>query len=332
MSQITSGADGLEEEGESTGTGRDCSQGEAGKSRAELSSAFALLGSVPVTRDLLGQEHSASSQRLLLPPVLAQAPNLYPSDTIGKFLTHPGQQHCQLPELPIGLPPKFRQIMGALLTPSTLGHQGGFTGRWKAACDPERLGASAFTKGTTSQVLPALGGSCCACWAAEAAWCLLEKSERPRSVGARISETWMDSEPWSEGPLLQASLLLWWPDGLSSNQIPACYYPSPPCPTVCVLSLRKHLQGLVLRREEQPWPQSNPQDPFAWEMGSTEPKKDILAGLMSPCSPVPDPIPLFLHTGTECFCPPHSGLVHCSWSEFLLFPVLGLGCSGGVNK
>lgn len=188
--------------------------------------------------------------------------------------------------------------MGALLTPSTLGHQGGLAGRWEAACDSERLGASAFTEVTTSQVLPALGGSCRACWAAEAAWCLLEKPERSRCVG--ISETRMGSEPWSQGSLLQASLLLWWPDGLSSHQIPACHSSPPPCPTVCVLSLRKvkaqrHLQGLVLRREEQPRPQSHLQDPFAWEMVSftwvpTEPKKDILAGLMSPCSPVPDPI------------------------------------------
>lgn len=68
-------------------------------------------------------------------------------------------------------------------------------------------------------------------------------------------------------------LLLWWPDGLSSKQIPACHSSPPPCLMVCVLSLnrmkaQRHLQVLVLRREEQPWPQSHLRDPFAWEMGS----------------------------------------------------------------
>lgn len=155
----------------------------------------------------------------------------------------------------------------------------------------------------TSEVLLALGGSCCAwwaCWAAEAVWYLQEKSEMSRCAGARIIETQMDSEPWCEGSLVQASLLLWWPGGLFSNQIPACHSSPLPCPKGCVLSLRRvkaqrHLQVLVLRREEQPWPQSHLQDPFAWEMGSfpwvsTEPTEEMLAGLMSPCSPLPDPI------------------------------------------
>lgn len=111
-------------------------------------------------------------------------------------------------------------------------------------------------------------------WAAEAAWYLLEKSERSRAVGARIIEVQMDSEPWCEGCLVQAFLLLWWPDGLFSDQIPACHSSPPPCPTVCVLSLRRvkaqrHLQVLVLRTEEQPWPRHSLPDPFAWKMSSS---------------------------------------------------------------
>lgn len=135
-SQIPHGADGLEEEGDSTALAQAGFAHRERKGRPGPSVVLAILGTVPVTCDLLGRECSASSQRLFLPPALAQPPNLYPLNIIGKFLTHPGQQHCQLPELLTGLPPKFRQIMGALLTPSTLGFQGGIAERWKAACVP----------------------------------------------------------------------------------------------------------------------------------------------------------------------------------------------------
>lgn len=100
-------------------------------------------------------------------------------------------------------------------------------------------------------------------------------------------------DPWPRPPCCCGGQMAY-----SEFQTPACHSSPSPCPVVCVLSLRRvkaqrHLQVLVLGRKEQPWPQPHLRDPFAWEMGSfawvsTEPKKEI--GLMSPRSPVPDPI------------------------------------------